>query len=105
MFQSAPEVVGALTDLGTGHPPSAAACLGPELAPRTGVTTMGYQATVNLRCPKLSISEISTWILFGAGRVEEVLELGSTSRARLPAAVADTALAHLEKRLAAYVAG
>jgi hypothetical protein len=37
--------------------------------------------------------------------VEEVLELGSTSRSRLPAAIADTALAHLEKRLAAYVAG
>lgn len=72
---------------------------------RAGVTTMGYEATMNLRSPRLSISETSTWVLFGAGRVEEVLELGSTSRARLPAAVADTALAHLEKRLAAYVAG
>lgn len=76
----------------------------PEPA-RAGVTTMGYEATVNLRSPKLSISETSTWVLFGAGHVEEVLELGSTSRSRLPAAVADTALAHLGKRLAAYVAG
>ncbi len=70
-----------------------------------GVTTIGYEATMDLRSPKLSISETITWVLFGAGRVEEVLELGSTSRSRLPAAVADTALAHLGKRLAAYVAG
>ncbi len=70
-----------------------------------GVTTMGYEATMTLRSPKLSLSETSTWVLFGAGRVEEVLELGSTSRSRLPTAVADTALAHLEKRLVAFVGG
>jgi hypothetical protein len=52
----------------------------------------------------LTISETETWALFGAGHIEEVVQLTSTSKSRLPPVVADMAIAHLEKRLTRFTA-